>query len=730
MSSDAASKATTVLAAAAALALAETAFILSQPGAATGAPADLLILVTWLAVPYGAALALIGLIVGFAISRIFPGHGDTAFLGSVATAGIAIWLRGIARLPGDGPERATLEIVLLVLAVAGGAAVALFREAALRSGRRDAIRIVPVVVLAGLAMLVIMSRNVPGPFGRSLPPPALGWRLLAALIAGAAAGGLMRGVIARTDARRGAPGRFARWFPRVAVAGTVAWIAVAGFDFARMISRGPAIDARARAVVPAGSVHAAAGGDGDVPSVILISIDTLRADHLGCYGYGKSTSPHIDQLAAEGILYRETASTSSFTLPTHASMMTGLFPSSHGATYQNRDPDSFLVRGMSNVYPTMAEILREAGYETAGFISGPLLSRQFGFARGFGLYDDRYDRLQSTRARLLARSWLFGSLYRAGLFVDRDLDSQRVAEEVNPLVETWLAQRGGVARPFFLFVHYWDPHGPYEPPSPLNMREDGTPLGVPFDMDRLLIGDYTLTPGALADTIELYDREIQYVDRHVGKLLETLEMGGWLDKAIVFLTSDHGESFGEHGHWEHSRVLYDDLLRVPFIVRLPGGRAAGTVVEDLVAQPTDILPTVLSLIGLEPPALLEGRDLLADVMEGEAGVGSPGFAFAELRRNVDWPERWGARYDRDLVSARTLRHKLIRSSTGEEELYDLESDPGETMNLIDREPEIGSAMRAILEAWRQSLTESAGDEGRERIDEGLKENLRGLGYVQ
>jgi arylsulfatase A-like enzyme len=471
--------------------------------------------------------------------------------------------------------------------------------------------------------------------------------------------------------------------------------------------------------------------------IILISIDTLRADHLSCYGYAKQTSPQIDRLAADGVLFAHTASTASFTLPAHASMMTGLFPSSHGATYQNRDPRSFTVRGMGTGFPTLAEILRDHGYETAGFVSGPLVSHQFGFSRGFMTYDDRYDRLQTARARLFSRSVLFRWMLRTGVFTNRDLDSQRTADEVNPLVDRWLEERrrrGPSNTPYFLFVHYWDPHGPYAPPPPLDRREDGSRISVDYDMDRLLTGEYTLTPRALSDTLELYDREISYVDRHVGGLLESLRKDGALDDAIVILTSDHGESFGEHDHWEHSRVLYEDVLRVPFIVRLPGRRAAGTVVTDAIAQPTDILPTVLSVAGLPAPEGIEGRDLTRALgHEGAAqgaGIKSLGLAFAELDRNVDWPQRWGARFDRDLTSARTLKYKFILSSKGQEELFDLEHDPGETVNLAGTDPGATASMRSLAEAWRRAVSAHAGQGGSGEIDEGLKENLRSLGYVQ
>ena len=551
--------------------------------------------------------------------------------------------------------------------------------------------------------------------------------VLVAIGAGCACGMAVARFEARGNRRTGTPTYSRAWAGRALVVALILWAAWGGIEFFELLSPpGPGPGGSSRGPEAAGAAHS--------PNVLLISIDTLRADHLSCYGYGSKTSPAIDQLAAEGILFRKTSSTASFTLPAHASMLTGLFPSAHGATYQNRDPSSLVVRGMGRGYPTLGEILREKGYETAGFVSGPLLSHQFGFARGFDTYDDRYDRLQSARARLFSRSLMFRLLMTRGLFSSRDLDSQRTADEVNPLVTGWLSDRPDPAKPFLLFVHYWDPHGPYAPPSPYNQRPDGTGITAEYDMDQLLTGQYTLTPEALSDNLALYDGEIRYVDQHVGALLADLRRRGLYDNTLIILTSDHGESFGEHDHWEHSRVLYEDVLHVPFIMRLPSGRGAGTIVTDTIAQPTDILPSVLSLAGIPLPEGIQGRDLTGrltgqTVDDTSDPIHHHALAFAELDRNTDWPRRWGKRYDRDLVSVQTTTWKYIQSSTGQHELYDLGSDPKELDNRATAEPEMLNTLKGLLDLWRRSV--GGRDQGEtEEIDEGLKENLRGLGYIQ
>ena len=700
-------------------ALMETASILSLPGAAIASAGDLAMLVTWLAVPYALMAAACGLAGGLLLGRA-AGIART-FAGTASAGAILMWLRPMARLGQGTPSHIPLEILLALVALGGGFCLAGF------AGRMSGPRWI-LAGLSGLACLLILSRNVPGPFGRALPPPGLVIRLGVAALACLAVAGAAS-AMARWKRSRPAQGGISRAVvsPVAACVIIVAWLGFAAWGFADLLRFAP------EPVAPSGA--ALTGGQGR-PNIVLISVDTLRADHLSCYGYGHPTSPAIDRLAAEGVLYKRTASTASFTLPSHASMMTGLFPTSHGATYQNRDPRSFTVRGMDTSYPTLAELLRDQGYDTAGFVSGPLLSRQFGFGRGFRWYDDRYDRLKSARARLLSRTMLFRALRAAGVFSDRDLDSQRLAGEMNPLVESWLDSRAP-GRPFFLFVHYWDPHGPYDPPLPFGGSRTGAGT-VDYDMDRLLTGDYTMTPRALATMLTLYDGEISYVDSKIGELMERLRKDGTLDRSLVILTADHGESFGEHDHWEHSRVLYEDLLHVPFIVRMPEARFAGTALDDVIAQPTDILPMALSVAGLPVPEGIEGRDLTqwlgprqppGPLAHPPHPLKSAGLAFAEVDRNIDWPKSWGARFDRDLVSARTSRWKYIKSSTGREELYDLDRDPGELSNLAAGDADTTARLRALIEAWRLTLR-LPDRQGLGEIDEGLRENLRSLGYVQ
>lgn len=647
-----------------ALSLLETLTILSRQGVPRPGPFELLLLLTWLALPYGCALWLAALGTALILARFLRAPAPPIFAGAVAAFGLVAWLREVIPLRQLGSTHMLQELLLVAVAAAAGATV--------------------VVAVRRLA--------------------AKGPRIGARVGSLAALGALLLGTI---------------------------WVGVASYAFGALVRSAPASapkrDARGAIATGAAVGH---------PNIILISIDTLRADHLSCYGYKKHETRTIDALAADGVRFVNTAATAAFTVPSHASMMTGLFPSSHGATYQHDDPTRFVIRGMSYAYPTLAEILKDQGYDTAGFVSCSLTGRQFGFSRGFTTFDDRFDRLQSVPALMLSRSMLFRGLEQGRVFAKTDRDAERRADEVTPLAEAWVRAREADAKPFFLFVHYYDPHAPYAPPEPLNRRADGSTIASVFEGRLLLEGEYTLTASALEDTLALYDGEIQLVDRYLGSLFETLDRAGALENSVIVLTSDHGESFGEHDHWAHTRVLYEDVVHVPFILRLPRKANAGIAVSDVIAQHTDILPTVLSVAGLKVPPGIEGRDLTRFIgstdarREEVAPYRTREVAFAEQVHDADSARRFGSRYNRDLASARTLKWKYILASTGTEELYDLQQDAGELSNLAAIEPAALLSMRRLLEAWRQSLATHDRTAPTDQIDEGTREILRSLGYVE
>jgi arylsulfatase A-like enzyme len=384
------------------------------------------------------------------------------------------------------------------------------------------------------------------------------------------------------------------------------------------------------------------------PSFVVISVDTLRADHLGAYGYERSTSPNIDALAANGVVFENVCSTSSWTLPAHASLLTGLLPGRH----RLQDDGVKLARSV----PVLAEALRGRGYETFAVVSHVYVSREFGLNRGFEEFDDS----------LLA-----------GGGVDP------IAESV---VDRFIERLEGVGeRPFFAFIHLYDPHWPYTPPPPF-----GTAFvdpGYRGEIDGTLdsMSPYFSFPGRLSDEdrrqmIALYDGEIAYLDQQIGRLSAALAESRHADRTVVILTADHGEEFKEHGKIGHGRTLFSEVLAVPLIVAGHPALAGGSRRSEL-ASIVDIAPTVLDMAGLAVPEELDGRSLLRE---------SPGdrTLFAE-----------SIRMGRVLRSARRGRYKLIESpSHGTRELYDLATDPLE-QQPIESDP-TGGELGASLADYR------------------------------
>jgi len=337
---------------------------------------------------------------------------------------------------------------------------------------------------------------------------------------------------------------------------------------------------------------AGCGRPDDTPrlNIVLISIDSLRADHLGCYGYERDTSPAIDALGAESTLFRNAISQAPWTLPSHASLLTSLYSRTHGAD----DPD----RQLPPTAATLASTLRSAGYSTHGVVSGVFMHSRFGFATGFDSYDDN-----SARG---------GHRLSHGAVTSPDTNARAAAtlDTVEP--------------PFFLFVHYWDVHYDYIPPAPYDTKfdpdYDGSVTAEHFMKNPEIHRE--MDSRDLQHVVALYDGEIGWVDEHIGKLIAELKRRELWDDTIVVLTSDHGDEFFEHGEKGHQHSLYQELLHVPLIVRVPGFAARQV---DARVELIDVMPTLLDLVSVSAPSGLQGRSL-APVLRGEALEPRPAFA--------------------------------------------------------------------------------------------------------
>lgn len=422
-------------------------------------------------------------------------------------------------------------------------------------------------------------------------------------------------------------------------------------------------------------------------NILLYVIDTLRADHLGVYGYKRPTSPRIDTFAGEATVFTQVTAQSSWTRPSVGSIMTGLNPYKHGAL---RLSDKLRPEAV-----TLAEILQRQGYATAGFVTNVNVSRTFGFDRGF----ERYVYLPESEQR----------------------PSMHVpADELHAALDPWL--RGQGKQPFFLYVHATDPHTPYTPAAEAAQRFAdphlvGSLLGQALPLQRLIDDPSLFSAENLAHVVSLYDAEIAFVDEQFGRLLDTLKSLDLYQRTLIILTSDHGEEFYDHGGFEHGRTLYQEQLAVPLLVRRPGQRGSRS---NRTAQHVDILPTVLATLGLVPPPSVDGRSLESEVSDGEREA----YSQTSMRRDVE------------LTALTTPGFKAIRRVSSRDErveVYDLASDAAEKSDLSRERPVVAGYARQSLERWSlesESFATLSGENRTAQVDPATLERLRALGYGQ
>jgi len=434
-------------------------------------------------------------------------------------------------------------------------------------------------------------------------------------------------------------------------------------------------------------------------NVILISIDTLRADHVGTYGYHRPTTPFIDSLASRGVLFEQAYSHSCKTAISHMSIMTGLLPENHGVTQWKTGGSPRL----SDSIPTLATLLRSHGYSTAGFHGGGHIRAELGFDQGMRTYRK----------------------------LDIIFSFQRMRQNVLPIVA---AER---VRPFFIFIHTYAVHDPYVPPEPYSHQfsdpeYDGSMISSRTEMKTLQLEQWhdrakafwahvdKSSPADVQRLQDLYDGALVQIDEQLRQLFDSLKTTGAIDRTIVIVLSDHGEEFGEHGQFTHEQ-LYQELLHVPFIVVLPEGMTAAKPGARIspVARMIDVAPTILDLLDLPTPEHMQGASLVP-LLNG--GAAPP-------------PEVASSWRGGGLESIRIDRWKLIRQleSTGSDLLFDLDKDPTESRNLANRKTEINTRL-----ASRMSKLFSTGNEYRSALktpetvkpDQETLDQLRALGYIQ
>ncbi|MFC2144537.1 sulfatase [Acidobacteriota bacterium] len=436
------------------------------------------------------------------------------------------------------------------------------------------------------------------------------------------------------------------------------------------------------------------------PNILLISIDTIRADHLGFNGYHLDTTPRLDAIAAEAMQFTEVLTPISHTLPAHTSLFTGLVPNSHGVRMNGND--------ISRDTITLTEVLANKGYHSAAFVASVVLDHARGLARGFDIYDDD----------LRGKNW-------------------RAAERVRVPAQDWLQRNGD--RRFFLFLHFYDTHWPYRPQAPFDTMFEPDGIELPDALFRAGHYDHSLLrkrfpdvtdeeiPAAIRRQISLYDGEVRYVDQEIGKLVDFLRQAGKWDDTLVIITGDHGESLGERG-WSGHDLFYEEQIRIPLLIK-PAGYNDGGRVVDQTAMLTDLTPTILDYLAQPLPGRLDGRSLVP-VLRAETDS-EPRTGYLERRdypasmRVKSW-STWGLGKE---FAIRKGEWKLIHKKMEENELYNLSSDPWELSNLIAEEPIVAEKLKEELLEWLGE-TPQVRDQDPDDMDAKTIQQLKSLGYIQ
>jgi arylsulfatase A-like enzyme len=453
------------------------------------------------------------------------------------------------------------------------------------------------------------------------------------------------------------------------------------------------------------------------PNVILLTIDTLRADVLGCYGQAKALSPNIDRLAASGILFDQAITGGSWTQAAFPAMLTSTYPGLFGGCLGRLSPER----------PSPVDTLAAHGYVTAGFSTNPHLSRTTGYDRGFHHFSDLVPDETDPRLRglkggqRLLRSPLFHALAKGMGRNMRPARLYRSASDVTGQLCHWAEH---AKQPFFAWAHYMDMHWPY------HLEEDLThPAEIARSWQDLAVmngrsnykRDGALTTAQQRRFMSLYEASLRYLDGHIGRLLERLTDLGCDDNTVIIIVADHGEEFLEHdrwGHWESN--LFDEILRVPLVVWIPGLRQAAAIRRQV--RLLDLMPTVLDLCGCPVPPELMGSSLVP-LFTGREDQYQGDVALSEMRRDP-WHR----------IAVRTEAFKLIWDNKCPEQpaLYDLQQDPRETHDVSASHPEVVRQLRAAVDEHLRRVADTAPSTQVDEPDhdEAVTTRLRNLGYLE
>ncbi len=462
------------------------------------------------------------------------------------------------------------------------------------------------------------------------------------------------------------------------------------------------------------------------PNVILISIDTLRADHLSCYGYKKTTTPNIDRLASEGTIFLQNYSTGVWTPPGHASMLTGLYVSEHGV---------YDTRKLAEDIPTIAQVLKRHGYQTAGFVNNSQVGALVGFDKG---HDKFVEVWKGVATGSLVERAVRGLIRKAREALGhQDMGAARTNREF----KDWIGNRE-TEKPFYAFLHYIEPHNPLNPPNPYRNKYlkdvelkniDGAKTKKAAHNPLIcLVEDLNLNRDEIEFLISLYDGEIEYTDSKIAEIISILKGKDLYDDTMIIITADHGEHFGEHNMWSHVASLYKEVLRVPLVIKYPKEVKYTKEVKDY-TQLVDIFPTVMEVTGVSK----EERIKTSGVSLVYNGVNRyHEYVFAEWEGRVPYFIQDRAREGKNveleklkihMAMIQDGRYKYIWKSNDTEELYDI-LNSGEELQAIKADKDLVYRLRNEL-LKRKINSRDTENENQLKLDSEIEKNLKSLGYL-
>ncbi|MFC1850783.1 sulfatase [candidate division CSSED10-310 bacterium] len=435
-------------------------------------------------------------------------------------------------------------------------------------------------------------------------------------------------------------------------------------------------------------------------NLVLVSLDTLRYDRLGITGYKAPTSPMLDTWSRDAIMFDSMISNSSWTLPAHHSLFTGQFPTVHSANYPGAR--------LANDKVTLAEVLNRNGYDTCAWTGGAYVSRGFGFAQGFAHFQEVGD------------------------------SKELIMDELVDLSTRWLENRNPHT-PFFLFLHSFDVHVPYTPPTEFLPPFEPIPTSSvdatdPFTLLRIMNKDITLKPPDLEYLNKLYDAEIRFVDHQLGRLFNALDRLRLTDRTIVVLFSDHGETFQDHGLiMTHAYTLYEEVIHVPLLIRLPGLTEGLGLRRQSLVQTVDLMPTLLDLLGItisDSKVLMLGKSLLPVIAYDEP-VNQEVFAETNYNNHLQkFPRMFPGRKHTATRVIRTSEYAYILDEINDvEELYSIKNDKHQQQNILNESPAVVSELKPKLKRWMSAVSALSGARTDAEMDPETVKMLQELGYI-